>query len=107
LITESEHDADSEPALTIDKVEGRSSHPITVKLEVQGKPLVMEVNTGAAVSIISEKPYDTLLLRVPASVGLRTYKGESIAIHGEISVDICYGDQKKNTFLSCCQRQRS
>ena len=79
-----------EPALAIDKVEGRSSHPIIVKLEAQGKPLVMEVDTGAAVSIISEETYDTLFPQVTvkqASVGLHTYTGESIAIHGEISVD--------------------
>ena len=31
-----ESDVDSEPALAIDQVEGRPSHPITVKLEVQG-----------------------------------------------------------------------
>jgi len=44
-----------------------------------------------------EETYDTLLSQVPikqASVGLPTYTGESVAIPGEISVDVCYGDQK-------------
>jgi len=38
--TQSESDADLEP-LAIDKIDGRSSHPIIVQLEVQGKPLVI------------------------------------------------------------------
>jgi len=86
----------------INRVEGRSSHPITVMLEVQGKPVVMEVDTGAAVSIISEETYNTLFSQVPikqASVGLCTYTGESIAIRGEILVDVHYGDQKKTLSL--------
>jgi len=51
----SESDADSEP-LAIDKIDGRSFHPITVQLE----ELVMEVDTGAVVSVISEERYDNL-----------------------------------------------
>jgi len=73
--------------LAIDKIDGRSSHPITVQLEVQGKPLLMEVDTGAAVSIISEETYDTLFSQVPlnqSTVGLRTYTGESISIRREL-----------------------
>ena len=97
--SERESDADSEPALAIDKVEGRLSHPITVKLEVQGKPVVMEVDTGAAVSIISEETYDTLFSQVPISSKHQLVFAESIAICGEISVDVHHGDQKKTLSL--------
>jgi len=97
----SESDADSEP-LAIDRIDGRSSHPITVQLEIQGKQLVMEVDTGAAVSVISEETYDNLFSQVPltqASVGLRTYTGESISICGKISVVVRYGTQTKKLSL--------
>jgi len=63
----------------------------TVQLEVQGKPLVMEVDTGAAISIISEETYDTLFSQVllnQTTVSLHTYTGESISIHGELLVDV-------------------
>jgi len=51
----------------------------------------MEIDTGAAVSIISKETYDTLFSQVPlnqATVGLCTYTGESISIRGELSVDV-------------------
>ena len=47
----------SDSDLPIHKVSARSTHPITVKLEIQGKPVLMEVDTGAAVSVISEETY--------------------------------------------------
>jgi len=99
--TQSEYDADLEP-LAIDKIDGRSPHPNTVQLEVQGKPLMMEVDTGAAVSIISDETYDALFSQVllnQATVGLCTYTGESISIRGEFSVDVRYGTQAKKFFL--------
>ena len=102
--TQSESDADSEPALAIDKIDGRSSHLIKVQLEVQGKPLVVEVDTGAQLfpSYLKRLMYDTLFSHVllnQASVGLHTYTGESISIRGEISVNVCYGNQTKQLSL--------
>jgi len=99
-----------EPALAIDKVEGRSSHPIIVKLEAQGKPLVMEVDTGAAVSIISEETYDTLFSQVTvkqASVALHTYTGVNCNIWRNFCRRCLLWWSEKDTFLSCCQRQMS
>ena len=61
--TPSESDVDSEP-LAIDKIDGRSSHPITVQLEVQG---VMEFDIGAAILIISKETYDTVYSQVPSN----------------------------------------
>ena len=83
------------------KVSGKSTHPIKVKLEIQGKPVDMEVDTGAAVSIISEETYKKLfpnlnLQKVP--IGLKTYTGESIPVLGEIVVEVKY--QKQSHQLS-------
>ena len=76
--------------------EARSAHPITVELGVNGKTLTMELDTGAAVSIISEQTQrktfpDTPLRRSTAI--LRTYTGESMTVAGELEVQVNYGSQ--------------
>ena len=48
-----EDTSDSETELPVLKVATSRQHPIRIKLKVNGKPLVMELDTGAAVSIIS------------------------------------------------------
>ena len=62
--------------LTLFTIGERSSPPITVQLHVEGKPLSMELDTGAAVSIISEQVQRSLYpeaeLRA-SNVTLRTY----------------------------------
>ena len=45
---------DSDQDLPLYQVSNKSSHPITIDLEIK-KKLTMEIDTGAAVSIISEK----------------------------------------------------
>ena len=70
---------DSDSDLPVYKITAGSTHPITVELEIQGKPVIMEVDTGAAVSVISETTYKDLfpnltLKTVP--MGLKTYTGE-------------------------------
>ena len=54
----------------------------------------MEVNTGAAVSIISDKtrsnsPKLQNLTLQPSSAKLRTYTGETIPVLGELIVELC------------------
>ena len=70
---------------------------MTVGLEIQGKPVVMEVDIGTTVSVISETTYKDLfsnltLKKVP--MGLKTYTGERIPVLGEVVVEISY--QKQN-----------
>ena len=50
---DTDSDSDSLPVLLVG--DRRSTHPITVQVSINGKSLTMEVDTGAAVSIISEK----------------------------------------------------
>ena len=70
---------------------------MTVGLEIQGKPVVMEVDIGTTVSVISETTYKDLfsnltLKKVP--MGLKTYAGERIPVLGEAVVKVIY--QKQN-----------
>ena len=67
-----------------------------MKLEIQGKPVVMKVDTGAAVSVISEETYKELFMNLSlkkASVNLKTYTGERIPVLGEIEVEVTYQKQ--------------
>jgi len=50
-----ESDTDSIPVLQIGRERPSAGHPITVEMVVNNKPLVMELDTGAAVSVISEQ----------------------------------------------------
>ena len=62
----------------------RSNHPILVEVQVNGLELTMEVDTGAAVSIISEQRLKVLLdAGIKAiNVKLRTYTLERIPFVG-------------------------
>ena len=80
----------------------KSSRPIIVTLQVNGKALSMEVDTGAAVSLISE---DTLKKVLPdaiprkSNVVLRTYTEERMTVLGELLVDVQYSNQRKSLEL--------
>ena len=91
-IDESSEDSD----LPLLHVEDRSNHPITVEIEVNNRKLLMEVDTGAAVSIISEETQKKLFPGATlekSSIGLRTYTLEPMTILGQISVQVKYGEQ--------------
>ena len=62
----------------------------------------MEVDTGAAVSIISEMQFKQLFPKVKldkSSIQLRTYTGEKLPVLGQINVRAQYEDQTKNLDL--------
>ena len=70
--------------------EGR---PLQTTVKLEGHPFVMEVDTGAAVSLINENVYKSspVLRRLPlqsSSIQLRTYTGEEITVKGELSVAV-------------------
>ena len=66
-----------------------ATHPITLELSVDDKTLHMELDTGAAMSIISEKTHKKLFGDVPlqrSPIALKTYMGEPIAVRGQMMV---------------------
>ena len=74
----------------------KSSHPrdpITVELEINGKAIPMEVDTGAAVSLISTTIKQELFPDSPLSTSttvLTTYTGERINVAGKMKVEVSY-----------------
>ena len=75
------------------QINGDLSRTMRVQLQINGIPLSMEIDTGAAVSIISEQTqrnlFPTATLQ-PARIKLRTYTGEPMPVLGEMIVDVTY-----------------
>ena len=72
------------------------ARPYQVVLEVNPQSLTMEIDTGAAVSLISRKIKDTVFPSVPmtqSTLLLRTYMytSENIPVLGEMNVEVRYG----------------
>ena len=78
----------------------RSKDAYKVDVSLNCANLTMEVDTGAAVSIISRAQLHELLPEVsktlkPASVRLRTYTGEYMKIAGEAQVNVIHNGQQE------------
>ena len=76
--------------------------PIKCEVTIEGVPLIMEVDTGAEVSIISEATRKSLfpgLKPTRCNVVLKTYTEEVVPIVGELSIQVQYSDQTKQLKL--------
>ena len=83
--------------------------PIQIPLQVEGKPLTMKLDTGAAVSIISEDTktmFPQLELR-KSSIVLRTYTDESMQVTGQLQVHVQYRSQTQPLVLVVVAGHRS
>ena len=77
---------------------GATSKPFCVDLIVNNKQLTMEIDTGAAVSLITEQSFrkiDDELSLQPSHAVLMTYTGEHILVLGEAKVSVQYNGQQK------------
>eukprot|EP00731_Ephydatia_muelleri_P023099 Em0015g682a len=73
-----------------------------VKMEINGEMLMMEIDTGAAVSLISEDTYRkkfSKLQLTASAVRLVTYTTQRIEVCGEVRVRVRLGDQEKHCRL--------
>ena len=62
----------------------------------------MEINTGAALSIISEETRKNIFPDEPlhdSSIILKTYTGEQIRVIGQLNLRAAYEGQKQNLVL--------
>lgn len=67
-----------------------------VNIQVEGKPLNMLIDTGAAVTVVPEHVYDSHFAHItcqPTRVKLRTYTGEQMVLKGQCEVSVVYKDQ--------------
>ena len=76
--------------------------PLTCEVTVEGSPLVMEIDTGAEVSVISEGTRQAIfpeLQPTKSNVLLKTYTNEVMSVVGELQVKVQYGEQTENLKL--------
>ncbi len=76
--------------------------PLAVEVKLDGKPLSMEWNTGASVSLISEVTYKSLFKDKPirkSKTKLRTYSRELLKVTGEVTVLVSYGTHQEELLL--------
>ena len=69
---------------------------------VNAMPVTMELDTGAAVSIMSEKQQQEMFLKAklqPSQVVLRTYTAESVVVVGVLPVRVAYKGEEYELFL--------
>ena len=74
----------------------QTSQPLEVDLMLDGKPLCMEADTGAAVSLVLGKTYRNLFPErhlQPSKACLHTYSGESTTVMGQTEEEVCYKEQ--------------
>ena len=72
------------------------SQPLVTTVRMNNKEIPMEVDTGAALSLISEGTYSSNFSGrrlQPTEVQLRTYSGERISVLGSLEVEVEYESQ--------------
>ena len=86
----------------LNKVGSQSVKPILVQLEIGGVNLDMELDTGAAYTIISERTRKSFFSKLkvrPSSIRLKTYTDEAINVLGQLHVHVKYNDQQSPLVL--------
>ena len=87
-------ETDTFPESTILTVDDHNNKPITVQMELNGQQVLMEVDTGAAVSLMSvvtQKQLFPNIKLMKSRTQLQTYTAESLAVLGTILVKVRYG----------------
>ena len=101
-VSDTDTDDSSGEEYHLHKLEDRSSDPIEVGVTINDQPLTMELDTGAALSIISDETRKTLLpdLKLhPSTITLKTYMEETMEVVGQLNVRVKYGTQQVRLVL--------
>ena len=94
---------------TLYSVKDRRRKPFVVKPSLNGTDLLMEIDTGASLSLISEETYQHTWSReatpplLPSQAHLRTYTAEAIQTLGRIEVEVSINNQTKQLSLEVVQ----
>ena len=91
---------DKEEVLGLHHTRSKAAGLMTVTVKANQADLLMEVDTGASASLISEATYKQLwqgnLPRLKkTNVKLRTYSGELLKVLGSITIDVVYEGQNE------------
>ena len=93
--TQSAYQVDAEDVSLICSLSGRGGVKVTI--EVAGRNVEMEVDTGASVSVIATQMYNEVLFHVQlkeCTAQLQSHSSERLKVKGEAVVPIKYGMQQ-------------
>lgn len=85
------------PMFSVRNSSKKKSDEILISLNINNVPCKLELNTGAAVTVIPEEIWQKDLGSIPlqkSNVTLRSYSGHSIPVYGETAVHVKYGSQE-------------
>ncbi|XP_057298423.1 uncharacterized protein K02A2.6-like [Hydractinia symbiolongicarpus] len=85
------------------KLEGSRVEPLFVNVSIKGKTIKMEVDTGASMSVISEKTLRKCIPELtiqPSNLKLKTFTGEIITPLGSAAVNVEHQKQKYTLSLT-------
>lgn len=75
-------------------VKGNKVKPYTVKVDINGQEVDMEIDTGAGVTLVNEETFKMLGGRMQhTTVNLRTYTGDKVNVLGEIKAEVKYNGE--------------
>ena len=83
--------------VTIFTLGSKASQPISIEVTADQSKLSMEVDTGAAVSIISQETWKYVFPKhqlQPSKIHLQTYTKENISVIGEFIVQVSYNQKQ-------------
>ena len=89
---------ESEEESPLNRVGSKAMNPIMVVLTINGQKTTMELDTGAAVSVISTQTKTEMFPQTKltnSTLILTTYTGEQLEVAGQILVEVKYGRQVK------------
>jgi len=87
---------ESEEEAPLNRVGSKAMNPIMVELTINGQKTTMELDTGAAVSVISTQTKTEMFPQtrlMSSTLILTTYTGEQLEVAGQILVEVKYGRQ--------------
>ena len=103
---EAPEDDSTDEVYALYNLPGSRTKPIQAVVGIGNQDLLMEVDTGASLSIISEKTYSSLH-NAPqlqsTEARLRTHTGESLPVLGSITVTVHHNNQQKTLPLLIVQ----
>ena len=94
VLTVLEEDSDECPLYTLQSPS--STPPIKVSITLEGSPIEMELDTGAAYFLMSENNFRLLFPErelAPTTIRLCAYSGEAVEVLGSIDVNVTYKEQ--------------
>ena len=87
----------------VNQYKGVSPKPTIVSINVEGKEIPMEVDTGPGVSIIPFSTWRSHFPDIPlqsSAIQLKTYTNEKLSVLGQIDVTVRYGDQVQKLIIT-------